>query len=72
MKCTDILMEEHTIILRALEVLEQMAARAQKNEPVEPADVETLISFRSGIRGRQPSDQRRERAFSRIDANSTR
>ena len=45
MKCTDILMEEHTIILRALEVLEQMAARAQKNEPVEPADVETLISF---------------------------
>jgi hemerythrin-like domain-containing protein len=38
-------MEEHTIIMRALKVLEQMAVRAQKNEPVEPADVETLISF---------------------------
>jgi hemerythrin-like domain-containing protein len=45
MKCTDILTEEHKIILRALDVLEQMAARTEKDQPVAPEDVQTLLHF---------------------------
>lgn len=45
MKCTDILIQEHRIILRALEVLDKMAARTERGQPVEPEDVETLVRF---------------------------
>jgi hemerythrin-like domain-containing protein len=45
MRCTDILTEEHKIILRALDVLEQMAAQTEKDQPVEAQDVETLLHF---------------------------
>ena len=45
MKCTDILIQDHKIILRALDILEQMAARTEKRQPVEPEDVETLLRF---------------------------
>jgi hemerythrin-like domain-containing protein len=45
MKCTDILIQEHKVILRALEVLDHMAARTEANQPVAPQDVETLLHF---------------------------
>ncbi len=45
MKCTDILIQEHKTILRALDVLDKMAARAEKNQPVEAQDVEALLRF---------------------------
>ena len=45
MKCTDILTEEHKIILRALDILDNMAARTEKGEVVEPLHVETLLRF---------------------------
>jgi hemerythrin-like domain-containing protein len=45
MKCTDILIREHRVILRALDVLDQMATRIENNQPVEQNDVETLLHF---------------------------
>jgi hemerythrin-like domain-containing protein len=45
MKCTDLLMQEHKIILRALDVLGQMAARVEQDQPVDAQDVETLLRF---------------------------
>jgi len=45
MKCTDILIQDHKIILRALDVLDKMAARTEKGEPVEPVHVENLLRF---------------------------
>ena len=45
MKCTDLLIQEHKTILRALEVLDQMAARIEQDQPVDAADVETLLRF---------------------------
>jgi hemerythrin-like domain-containing protein len=38
-------MQEHTVILRALDILEQMAARTEKGQPVAPEDVEALLHF---------------------------
>jgi hemerythrin-like domain-containing protein len=38
-------MQEHQIILRALDVLDTMAARTERDERVEPEDVETLLRF---------------------------
>jgi hemerythrin-like domain-containing protein len=45
MKCTDLLIQEHKIILRALNVLDQMAARVEEDQPVEAQDVETILRF---------------------------
>src|SRR5262245_744423 len=45
MKCTDILIQDHKTILRALDVLDKMAARTEKGETVEPEHVETLLRF---------------------------
>src|SRR3954467_5762251 len=45
MKCTELLIKEHHIILRALDVLDEMAALVEKKEPVEAADIETLLRF---------------------------
>lgn len=45
MKCTDLLMQDHKVILRALDVLDQMANRVQNDEPVENGDVEMILHF---------------------------
>ena len=45
MKCTDLLIQEHKIILRALDVLNHMAARIESDQPVEAEDVETILHF---------------------------
>jgi hemerythrin-like domain-containing protein len=45
MKCTDLLIQDHKIILRALDVLQAMATRTELGEPVEPEDVAALVSF---------------------------
>ena len=45
MKCTDVLIKEHKIILRALDVVDQMAARVAEHQPVDVEDVETLLQF---------------------------
>ena len=45
MKCTDLLTKEHKVILRALDILDHMAARIAENQPVPVADVETILRF---------------------------
>jgi hemerythrin-like domain-containing protein len=45
MKCTNLLAQEHKVILRALDVLDQMAARVAEDHPVDAKDVETLLHF---------------------------
>jgi hemerythrin-like domain-containing protein len=45
MKCTELLIHEHKIILRALNVLDRMAARVEQDQPVDTEDVETLLRF---------------------------
>jgi hemerythrin-like domain-containing protein len=45
MKCTDLLTRDHTIIVRALDVLDQMAVLVANNQTVDPQDVETLLRF---------------------------
>ncbi|PYS49551.1 MAG: hypothetical protein DMG13_23185 [Acidobacteria bacterium] len=45
MKCTDLLVQDHKIILRALNVIEHMAARVENDQFVETADVESILRF---------------------------
>ena len=45
MKCTDLLIQDHKIIWRSLDVLEHMACCIDKEEYVDPEDVETLLRF---------------------------
>jgi hemerythrin-like domain-containing protein len=45
MRCTDLLIQDHKIILRALQVLEQMAQMVEKHEAVEQEDVEAILRF---------------------------
>jgi len=45
MKCTDLLMEDHRLIMRAVDVLDKMALRVADDQRVEPEDVETLLRF---------------------------
>ncbi|MFO0761946.1 MAG: hemerythrin domain-containing protein [Byssovorax sp.] len=45
MKSTDILVEEHNVILKALAVLGALADRASRGEPVDRAPVERLVTF---------------------------
>jgi hemerythrin-like domain-containing protein len=45
MKCTDLLTQDHKVILRALDVLEHMARRVENKQAVEPRDVEVLLRF---------------------------
>jgi hemerythrin-like domain-containing protein len=49
MKCIAALSEEHKIILRALDVVDHMALRVQNDQPVEAADVETILRFLRGF-----------------------
>ena len=45
MKCTDLLDKDHQIILRALDVLEQMADEVKRGHSVDPQDVEFVVRF---------------------------
>jgi len=45
MKCTELLIQDHKAILRALDVLEQMANRVEKHEVLEHDDVENILRF---------------------------
>jgi len=45
MKCTELLMQDHKVILRCLHVLEQVAVCAEKGEPLEHEDVSILLRF---------------------------
>ena len=45
MKCTDLLLQDHKIMLRALDVLEEMAGKVQRDEPLEPVDVYAILRF---------------------------
>jgi hemerythrin-like domain-containing protein len=45
MKCTDLLMQDHKVILRALDVLDQMANRVEDDHPAEGEDVEMILRF---------------------------
>jgi hemerythrin-like domain-containing protein len=45
MKCTSLLMQDHKIILRALDVVDHMAERVANDQPVPAEDVETILRF---------------------------
>src|SRR5215470_9228849 len=45
MKCTHLLAEDHQIILRALDVLEQMADEVKKGRSANSRDIETIVHF---------------------------
>ena len=45
MKCTDLLIQDHKIILRCLDVLQQMALCVEKGQPPVEQDVVTLLGF---------------------------
>ena len=45
MQCTKLLENDHKIILRALNVLQEMAAKIETGEFVDSGDVETLLRF---------------------------
>lgn len=45
MKCTELLEKDHQIILRGLDVLEDMAERVKRGETVDPHDIECLVRF---------------------------
>src|SRR5437867_2974826 len=45
MKCTDLLVQDHKVILRALDVLEHMAKRVESDQRVDAEDVETILRF---------------------------
>src|SRR5437773_12153584 len=49
MKCTDLLIQEHKIILRAMDVLDHMATRVENSQPVAPEDVATLLRLLRGF-----------------------
>lgn len=45
MKCTELLDKDHRIILRAVDVLEQMADEVKKGKSVDTRDVESIVRF---------------------------
>jgi hemerythrin-like domain-containing protein len=45
MRCTDLLDKDHQIILRALDVLQQMAEEVKKGQSVNSRDVESIVRF---------------------------
>ena len=45
MKCTELLIQDHKAIWRALDVLQQMADLVENHQPVEHDDVETILRF---------------------------
>src|SRR5262245_10418683 len=49
MKCTDLLIQDHQVILRALDVLDEMAVRTERKEQIEARDVEAILRFLRGF-----------------------
>ena len=45
MKCTELLEKDHQLILRAVDVLDEMADQVKRGEPVDFGDVELIIRF---------------------------
>jgi len=45
MKCTELLIQEHKIILRAVDVIDQMAVRISDGKTADAKDVETILRF---------------------------
>jgi hemerythrin-like domain-containing protein len=45
MKCTEVLIEDHKIVSRALDVLDEFAARVKSDAHVSEEDVETILRF---------------------------
>jgi len=45
MKCTDLLLQDHRVILRALDVLEEMAKHVERHQALEHDDVESILRF---------------------------
>jgi hemerythrin-like domain-containing protein len=45
MKCTDLLMQDHKIILRSLDVLQAMAIQVENGGRITSEDLETLLRF---------------------------
>jgi len=45
MKCTELLIQDHKVILRCLSVIEQVAARVENGGQLEEADVAALLRF---------------------------
>lgn len=45
MKCTELLEKDHGVILRGLDILEEMAQRVKRGEPVDPQDIESIVRF---------------------------
>jgi hemerythrin-like domain-containing protein len=49
MKCTNLLIQDHKVILRALDVLEHMAERVENDKPVDAGDVMTILGVLRGF-----------------------
>lgn len=45
MKCTELLERDHRVILRGLDILEEMASRVKRGETVDPKDIESIVRF---------------------------
>ena len=45
MKSTDLLSQEHKLILRALDVLDAMAGLIEQSQPVDRADIDNILHF---------------------------
>jgi hemerythrin-like domain-containing protein len=45
MKCTDLLIQDHKLILRSLDILDEIAAKVDKLERVATSDIEALLHF---------------------------
>ena len=45
MRCTDLLIQDHKIILQCLNILDDMASRVQNEQPVEIEDAHAILRF---------------------------
>ena len=45
MKCTELLEQDHQLILRGVDVLEEMAARVKAGESVDPKHIQSIVRF---------------------------
>jgi hemerythrin-like domain-containing protein len=49
MKSTDLLIQDHHVILRTLDVLDHMAARVEQEQPLETEDVKAILRILRGF-----------------------
>jgi hemerythrin-like domain-containing protein len=71
MRCTDLLIQDHKIILRALDVLEHMARRIANDKPVDAADVHTMLSFLRGFADDHHQAKEESALFPELMKNTT-